>query len=159
MAGTKDPLNKELHQKLAATLFNHVWDLMEKKRRTEGETDEMINAAHASRYHWSKVGKALSIAVGDWQISRVYALLGRSEPSLYHANRSLALCKENQLPPFYHAYAYEALARAYSIAGKKKDTATNLALAEKLSKSIKKTEDRDLLSKDLKTISTSKVAG
>ncbi len=159
MSSKKDPLSNELHKRLASTLFNRVWELMDKKQRTQEEKDEMISAAYASRYHWSKAGTAQNLAVGEWQISRVYATLGRSEPSLYHANRSLSLCEENELPPFYLAYAYEALARAYDIAGNKKEAAVNLLLAEKTGKMIKKKQDRDLLSSDLKTIPSRRKTG
>ena len=37
----------------------------------------MIHAAHASRYHWSQVGTKANLARGEWQVSRVYTVLGR----------------------------------------------------------------------------------
>ena len=49
----------------------------------------MIHAAHASRYHWSKVGTNANLARGEWQVSRVYTVLDRAEPALYHAHRCL----------------------------------------------------------------------
>ena len=64
-------------KQLAKDLFNHVWTLLEKERRTTAEDDEMIHAAHASRYHWGKVGEPVNLARGEWQCSRVYAVLGR----------------------------------------------------------------------------------
>ena len=51
----------------------------------------MIGAAHASRYHWSKAASGVNRARGDWQCSRVYAILGRGEPALWHARRCLEL--------------------------------------------------------------------
>jgi hypothetical protein len=41
------------HRRLGVALFNHTWTLIAKPDRTPAETDEMIHAAHASRYHWS----------------------------------------------------------------------------------------------------------
>ncbi|HEX2821111.1 MAG TPA: hypothetical protein VHO07_13230 [Streptosporangiaceae bacterium] len=40
-------------RQVAATLFNHVWDLLEKPDRSAADDDEMLHGAHASRYHWS----------------------------------------------------------------------------------------------------------
>ena len=81
-------LSLEQHRKLGKTLFNHVWDLMEKKTRTAEEDAEMIRDAHASRFHWGEVGTPRNLAVGEWQIARVYSLIGLPESALYHAKRS-----------------------------------------------------------------------
>src|SRR5436853_632320 len=79
---------RQWHRKMAAELFNSTWRLIAKKRRTKDEDDRMIHMAHASRYHWSVVGGSKEAAIGEWQISHVYALLRRPEPALYHAPRS-----------------------------------------------------------------------
>ena len=110
MTGRARKINTD-ERKLAASLFNHVWDLMEKKNRTIEENDRMIHAAHASRYHWAN-GEPVNLARGEWQVSRVYSIQGRSEPALYHARRSLQICKDNRIGDFDLAFAYEAIARA-----------------------------------------------
>jgi len=112
----------------------------------------MIHAAHASRYHWGEVGTPVNLAIGEWQISHVYAVLDRPEPATYHAVRSLATCKENGIDDFPLAFAYEALARADAVAGRKRDLRRHLALAREVGSRIKDKEDRDLLFQDLKSI-------
>ena len=82
-------------RKLAADLFNHTWTLLEKPDRTPAEDDEMIHSAHASRFHWGEVGEPFNLARGEWQCSRVYAVLGRAEPALWHARRCLAINEAN----------------------------------------------------------------
>jgi tetratricopeptide (TPR) repeat protein len=57
------------------------------------------------------------LARGEWLISRVYAVLQRPEPALYHARRVLDLCQDNGIGDFDLAFAYEALARAHATAG------------------------------------------
>ena len=37
-------------------IFNQTWTLMEKPDRTREDDDEMLHAAHASRYHWARSG-------------------------------------------------------------------------------------------------------
>jgi len=106
------------HRKLGIDLFNYVWTLLEKPDRTREESEGMIHAAHASRWHWSVVGAPVNFARGEWQISRVYAVLGRGESALVHALRCLEICRANEIGDFDLAYAYEALARAWSVLGK-----------------------------------------
>jgi len=115
MSGQSQP--KESHRKYAVDLFNLTWSLLDKKNRTAEEYDKMIHAAHASRFHWGEIGTPLEFERGEWQISRVYSVLRRSEPALYHARRCLEICKKNTIGDFDIAFAYEALARAYAVAG------------------------------------------
>ena len=67
---------KEVHKKFAVDCFNGTWDLLDNKDRSREEDFNMIHMAHASRYHWGEIGTPLEFARGDWQISRVYAVLG-----------------------------------------------------------------------------------
>jgi hypothetical protein len=79
----------------------------------------MLHAAHASRYHWGEAEECRpeNLARGEWQISRVYTVLGRAEPAIWHARRCLEHCQANGIGDWDLAYAYEALARAHALAG------------------------------------------
>jgi len=105
------------HRRLGKDLFNHVWTLLETADRTADQTDEMIHAAHASRWHWTVGGEPANRARGEWQCSRVYAVLGRGEPALWHARRCLALCEAHDLGDWDLAAAYEGMSRATLVAG------------------------------------------
>ena len=140
------------HRRLAVDLFNHTWELLDKDNRTQAEIDEMIHAAHASCYHWSQAGTALNLARGEWQISRVYSVLGRGEPALYHANRSLEICQENGFGDFDLAFAYEALARAASVSGDKQALKENLALAKEAGEQIAEQDDKDHFLSELESV-------
>jgi DNA-binding transcriptional MerR regulator len=142
-------LDPDDERRLAATLFNHVWDLLEKPERSVLEDDEMIHAAHASRHHWGVVGKPVNFARGEWQCARVYATLQRSEPAIYHASRCLAIATEHDLGVFDVGAAHEALARAYRVAGDPAKVAAHVAAADKLLTAITDAEDRKILSDDL----------
>ncbi|RDI42270.1 hypothetical protein [Falsibacillus pallidus] len=142
----------EYHRELAVKYFNSVWDLMEKKERTIEETDEMIHMAHASRHHWGIVGAPINLARGEWQVSRAYAVAGRAEPALYHAQRCLDICLEKGMGDFDLAFAYEALARGYKIAGNDVLKEENLQLAREASQNIAKKGDLEVLLADLATI-------
>jgi hypothetical protein len=110
-------------RRLAADLFNLVWTLMETPDRTPDEDERMLNAAHASRFHWGEVGGPVNVARGDWQISRVYAILDRPESALHHAARCLETCRRYGVGEFDVACAYEALARPSALADRREDAA------------------------------------
>jgi hypothetical protein len=143
---------EEWHRRSAVDLFNHVWTLLEKQDRTTEEDDRMIHAAHASRYHWEKVGTPVNLARGEWQVSRVYSVLERSEPALFHAERCLQICQDHDIGDFDLAFAYEALARASAVAGDEEDRDRYLQLAEEASEKIQKKEDREIVLSDLKSV-------
>ena len=84
-------LSAEQRRQLAVDLFNHVWTLLGTPGRSPETDDEMIHASQASRCHWGKVGSPANLGRGEWQIARVYATLGRSEPALYHARQRRSL--------------------------------------------------------------------
>jgi len=140
------------HRRLGKDLYNHVWTLLETADRTAEQTDEMIHAAHASRWHWTVGGEPANRARGEWQCSRVYAVLGRGEPALWHARRCVELCEEHGLGDWDLAAAYEAMSRASLVAGDEaaardwKDRATS-ALAD-----IADPDDREPIEADLATL-------
>lgn len=140
------------HQKFAVELFNLTWDLMDKTDRSQMETDRMIHAAHASRYHWECIGEPVNLARGEWQISRVYAILQRAEPCLYHAERCRQITLENDLRDFDLAFAYEAMARACRLAGKAAEAEKYLALAREAGDQIQNPGDRKYFLGELETI-------
>ena len=112
----------------------------------------MIHMAHASRYHWGVVGGPKELAIGEWQISRVYAVLRRPEPALYHAQRALEICEASEIGDFPLAYAYEALARAFAIAGKSRLRTACLKLAKVAGAKIAEADEQSQFFKDLRTV-------
>lgn len=137
-------------RQLAVDLFNHCWTLLRRDRRSRDEDDEMLHAAHASRFHWGRVGGPEHRARGEWQCSRVYAVLGRAEPALHHARRCLELCEEHGLADWDLAYAYEALARAHRVAGDDREAERLRELARAVP--IAEADDRELVESDLASI-------
>ena len=148
----REAIPETTHRQLAADLFNHTWELLDLSERTQDQIDEMIGAAHASRYHWSVVGEPVNLARGDWQISRVYSALGRSEPALYHAYRSLEIVEAAGIADFDLAFAYEALARGHAVSGDSLESQRYLELARTAGEAIADQEDRDGFFSELATV-------
>jgi len=140
------------HRRFAVMLFNDVWRLMELEDRGPDEDALMIHEAHASLYHWLQAGTPQNAARGEWQCSRVYCLAGRAEPALYHAARVLAICARNGIADWDLAYAYEAHARAYAVAGDVATAREWLGRAEAALAEVAEEDDRELLRDDLSTV-------
>ena len=147
----------ELHRRLGAELFNHVWDLLVIEERTPNQDDEMVHAAHASRYHWSRAeGPGPRWARGEWLCSWVYSELGRAEPALHHARRCEALCHEyeSELEDFDMPAMHEALARAQLVAGNREEALHRLDLATQLCAEIEDPEDREIIKSQIDSIAS-----
>lgn len=149
---TEPLLSDEQERQLGVRYFNAVWEYMEKEDRTIEDDDRMLHTAHASRYHWGQIGKPENLARGEWQVSRVYALLHRSEPCLHHAQRVLDICLANGIADWDIAFAYEALARGHAVAG---DAEAARAMTERALEAVEHIaddEDRKMVLADLETI-------
>ena len=140
-----DPVLEEHEEReLAKRLFNTVWNLLDLPSRTADQDELMVNAAHASLYHWVRVGEPVNEARGEWQVSHVYSVLRRSEPALHHARRSLALCEGHGIGDFDLAFSYEALARAHIVAGDPAEASRFVAIAKTAADRIEDAEDREV---------------
>jgi hypothetical protein len=145
-------LEPELRRKLATELFNYVWTLLEKEERTERETELMVAAAYASRFFWEEPGDALHHVRGEWQISRACAVAEMPEAALTHAHRCLELCEKRGIADFDLAYAYEALARAHSVAGDAEGAKRYADQARAAAEQVSDPEHRELVDSDLATL-------
>jgi hypothetical protein len=150
-------------------LFNEVWRLVESRtkatlaaphkgsagsaRWSDLDDDRMLHAAHASRFHWGEAEECVpaNLARGEWQVSRVYTVLGRPEPAIWHARRCLEHCEQNGIGDWDLAYAYEALARAHSLAGDGEAEQWK-AKAREAGNSIADPEDREHFDEDYLTL-------
>jgi hypothetical protein len=137
---------------LAKSLFNGTWTLLDRTDRSPDDDDRMLHMAHASRYHWGNVGTPVNLARGEWLCSRVYAVLGRAEPSRHHAQRTLDICSRNGIADFDLAFAYEALARAAALAGDDGAARAHKEQALAAAEAISESDDRELLLSDLESI-------
>ncbi len=151
-AATSDVLDEAAHRRLGAELFNHTWTLLEIADRTPAQIDEMIHTAHASRYHWGRAGTAANLARGEWQCSRVYAVLGRAEPALWHARRCVDINEANGIRDWDIASAYEAMARALAVSGDLVAAREWAARARAACDAIAEAEDREVIEGDLATL-------
>lgn len=156
---TVDPatdVDQATHRRLGVDLFNYTWTLIEKSDRTPAETDEMIHAAHASGYHWSKAGTTVNLGRSHWQCARVYSVLGRGEPAVWHATRCVELAEAataaGEAESWDMPAAYEAMARALAIAGDRTQAEAWRDKARAAVAGIEDEDDRSPIEQDIATL-------
>ncbi len=142
-------------RQLGVDLFNDVWRLLEKERTPE-EDDELLHQVHASAYHWLRAPECepKNRARSEWMCSHAYAVLGRPEPALFHAERCLAITEANQrnMEDFDLPFAYEALARAHGLAGDEAESRRYEDLARAAGEALAEDDDRRHFAKSLATL-------
>lgn len=143
---------REAQRKLAAQYFNETWDLMEKAERTPEDDVRMVHTTHASRCLWEAVGDASNLAIGEWQVSRVYSVLKWAELAAHHGGLSLDHSKAAGQRPFLMGYAHEALCRAALISGERDAARSELTRAAEWLTGLTDEEERGLLSADLEQL-------
>ncbi|HOO97479.1 MAG TPA: hypothetical protein PKV16_07565 [Caldisericia bacterium] len=146
---------QKCHKYMGPTLFNLTWDYIDKgENRTPEDELMMIHATHASALHWrlNRDSKPENFARGEWQVSRVYALLGRAKESMYHAELCLEICKENGIGDWDIAFAYEACARAAMVAKAPDTMEKYLKLAREATALVKDKGDREMVEGDIESI-------
>ena len=152
MSGTPE-IDSSTHRSLAVDLFNQTWDLIDRTDRTPDDDLEMIHRAHASRWHWGKVGAAEQFSIGEWQVSRVYAILGHGAASLYHGQECLRYAEEPEQDLWLAGYTHEAIARAYAVLGDNSQAVEHVSKARAIAESLADQETAKMILDDLATIS------
>lgn len=140
------------HKFFSADCYNKTWGFMDNPNRTPEEDLSMLQTAMASLWHWSQREDATprNFAIGNWQVSRVFALLGQAENARRYGEMSLKSAQGGE--PFYIGYAYEALARAEMVAGNKAKMNEYLAQAWSFAEQVEEEEDKKVLMADWETI-------
>ena len=142
------------HHFFAAPCFNAAWDLIEKPNRTAEEDEQMLRLSLASHWHWTQRNdySAKTQSTAYWQTARIYALLGQADNARHYAQLCLQASQNQDIAPFYLAYAYEALARAEAVAGNKQEMTRYLDEAHQIATTITESNSKQQLLADLATI-------
>jgi hypothetical protein len=130
------------HKWFAVTCNNRAWELIERDRRTPAEDHEMLHAAHASAWHWARVGTELNEARAKMLLGMAHALFGDGPLALRYATASFNYFNEHAAPDWEQAFAHLVLAAAAHAAGNPTLHAEHYAEAERLGLAIEGDEDR-----------------
>ena len=68
---------------------NLAWDFADQPSRTDLQNEEMLNAAHASAFHWAKVGTALNQARARMLLAHVHSTLGDGRTAMKYTGKAV----------------------------------------------------------------------
>ncbi len=132
------------HRAAAIAAHNRTWDLLETPERDDAATAEMIEAAHASLWHWRQAGgDDVKLQRGEWLVVRVLCDAGLAQAALHRLGRTESLTRATPgLSEFDHAFAGALAARILAFSGDLATAAAALATATSLGTAIADPEDR-----------------
>ena len=140
------------HRWHAIECNNIAWRLSELPHRTPAQDAEMLNAAHASAFHWGKVGTELNSARAKMLLGHVYAALSHGHLALLYAQESYRYLVDHDPPDWELAFAHAVLAHA-AFAAKETDLQReSYVKAGELGQTIADPEDRQIFLKTFQLI-------
>jgi hypothetical protein len=135
---------KAWHRRFAAAANNRAWDLSEQTRNA-AEDQEMLNAAHASAWHWTKVGTELNRMRATMLLAEVHALLGLGKSALVYAEEMRRYFLGVQSPDWELAFVHVVHAHAASAAGETEKHRASYGLAVAALEAISNEKERRLV--------------
>ena len=128
----------------AAACNNRAWQLVEQPNRTPSDVHEMLHAAHASAWHWARIGTSLNEARSNMLLGMAHALAGDGPLGLRYAMLAFNYFNEHEAPDWEQAFAHATLAAAAQAAGNAALHAEHYVEAERLGQAIADEQDRDI---------------
>ena len=140
------------HKQFAAAANNRAWDLAV-LTRTPAQDQEMLDAAHASAWHWRAVGTVQHRMRATMLLAEVHALLGLGKSALRHAQemRSYFL-NESDTPDWELAFTHAIYAHAACAAGEHELHRQTYAQAQAAIKAIADDEDRSIVAQTFEQV-------
>lgn len=124
---------------------NRAWQLAAETSRTEAEAREMLDAAHASAYHWMQVGTELNHIRAKYLVAEVHALLGMGPSAAALAGEARGYFEYREAPDWELAYVDVIYAHAVAVAGDASTHRDAYARAERAVTAVADAEDRRIV--------------
>ena len=125
---------------------NIAWELSTQPRSTIQDR-EMLDAAHASAWHWSKVGTQLNQMRATMLLAEVHALLGFGASAFTFAVEMRAYFLGNDTPDWELAFTHTIYAHAAYAAGRFADHRAAYEQASIALMALTDEEDRNIVTK------------
>ncbi len=144
--------DQKAHRWFAVACNNRAWDLTVQPSRSPADDREMLLAAHAAAFHWSKVGTPLNGMRAEVLLAHVHALRGQGAEALRYARQVLTFCENNACEDWDLAFAQLELALAMSVAQDPAGHRRHFLLAQTQGAAIKDAEERAVFLTELARI-------
>lgn len=132
------------HRRFAAASNNRAWDLSAQTRNA-AQDEEMLHTAHASAWHWSKVGTELNRMRATMLLAEVHALLGLGRPALRYAEEMREYFLRVGAPDWETAFVHVVHAHAAFAAGAAEAHRTSYESAAAAIQAVSNEEERRIV--------------
>ena len=143
---SKDAEAASWHRRFAAQCNNRAWELSVQKTRSAAQDREMLDAAHASAWHWALCGDELNRMRATTLLAEVHALLGMGPSALAFAESMRDYYRGHPPPDWELAITHAIHAHAAHAAGRSDEHRESWARAEAALAAIASDEDRRIVS-------------
>ncbi|MEP6607952.1 MAG: hypothetical protein ABJA83_04675 [Burkholderiaceae bacterium] len=133
------------HRKFGAACNNRAWNLSVQPHRSPAEDLKMLDASHASAWHWGHIGTELHRIRAMMLLADVYALVGRGSSALAYAREMRDYFLRTGAPDWEVALAHAIYAHAAAIAGDREQHIASYRLAVDAVAGIADEEDRRIV--------------
>jgi hypothetical protein len=128
----------------AVACNNRAWELVERRERTPTDVHEMLHAAHASAWHWARVGTELNEARANMLLGMAHALADDGPLALRYAMLAFNYFNEHEAKDWEQAFVHATLAAAAKAAGDSALHREHHAEARRLGDAIAERQDREV---------------
>jgi hypothetical protein len=123
---------------------NRAWELSSKPERSPADDNEMVYAAFAAAFHWSKAGRPVNNGRADVTLAHMLSLVEQGNAALFYARRGLEFFEANPVTDWDIAFAHAEMAFAAAVCGDADLHASHYARARQLGEAIAEEEDRKI---------------
>ncbi len=148
---TTDSERQDWHKRFAAKANNRAWELSIVERTAE-QDQEMLDAAHASAWHWRVVGTELNRMRSTMLLAEVHALLGFGSSALRYAEEMRTYFVGRETADWELAFTHVIHAHAASAAGAVDTHRVAYQSAQIALKAIVDDEDRAIVNKTFRQV-------
>jgi hypothetical protein len=139
------------HKRFAATCNNRAWDLAT-QARSEAEDREMLDIAHASAWHWGRIGTELHRMRAQMLLAEVHALLGLGDSAFRLARGMREYFLGRETADWELAFTHAIYAHAAHAAGRRDEHRSAHAAAVAALAAIADAEDRQIVEKTFRQV-------
>jgi len=144
-------MEAERERQHALKCNNRAWELSTRSR-TPAEDREMLDAAHASAWHWAQVGTELNRMRATMLLAEVHAALRFGVSALKYAEEMRAYFLEHGAPDWELAFTHAVYAHAAHAAGRLDEHRMAHAQAEAALEAVKGEENRAIVLKTFELV-------
>jgi hypothetical protein len=132
------------HERFAMACNNRAWELAVQVR-TPLQDREMLDAAHASAWHWGQIGTELNRMRATMLLAEVHALLGMGPSALALAEEMRGYFLTHECPDWELAFTHAIHAHAAHAAGRRAEYREAYGKAAAALHAIAGEEDRKIV--------------